>query len=639
MAEVRPPVLYLSVRSSIIAQSPPAKISSLVLAAVAAVGIALHLLLRFAWSFSGHAATWPLWIVLTVGGLPLLWQLVGKALQRDFGADWLAGLSIITGALLGEYLAASIVVLMLSGGEALEAYAVREASRVLEALAKRMPDTAHRRLGGKLADVPLAEIAIGDLLVVYPHESCPVDGTVAEGHGTMDESYLTGEPYAMSKAPGAAVLSGAINGEAALVIRADRKAVDSRYAQIMRVMRESEQRRPRLRRLGDLLGGWYTPLAVALGAVAWLISGEASRFLAVLVVATPCPLLISIPVVILGSVSLAAQRGIVIRNPAVLEQIPNCRTMIFDKTGTLTYGEPRLTDVVVASGFTVDEVLRWGATVERYSKHPLARAVCKGAAERGIAPAEAIDISERAGDGLRGTVAGRRLRVTSRKILAGEQSPDLALLPPAEPGMECILLVDDRYAATLQFRDEPRRDGASFIKHLGPKHHFGKLMLVSGDRLSEVQYLADKVGITEIYAGQSPEQKVEIVRRETAQAPTLFIGDGINDAPALLVATVGVAFGQTNDVTGEAAGAVIMDTSLEKVDELLHLGRRMRRIALQSALGGMGLSMAGMVLAALGYLPPVAGAVFQEVIDVIAVLNALRAAWPPRELSDLPAPR
>ena len=580
-----------------------------------------------------------MWIVLIVGGLPLLGQLGGKALERDFGADWLAGLSIVTGALLGEYLAASIVVLMLSGGEALEAYAVREASRVLEALAKRMPDTAHRRLDGTLVDVPLAEIAIGDLLVVYPHESCPVDGTVVEGHGTMDESYLTGEPYAMSKAPGAAVLSGAINGEAALVIRADRKAVDSRYAQIMRVMRESEQRRPQLRRLGDLLGGWYTPLAVALGAVAWLVSGEPSRFLAVLVVATPCPLLIAIPVVILGSISLAAQRGIVVRNPAVLEQIPQCRTMIFDKTGTLTYGEPRLTDVVVAPDFAVADVLRWGATVERYSKHPLARAVCNGAAERGIAPGEASDISERAGDGLRGTVAGRRLRVTSRKILTAEQSPDLARLPPAEPGMECVIFVDERYAATLQFRDEPRRDGAPFIKHLGPKHLFRKLMLVSGDRLSEVQYLADKVGIREIYAGQSPEQKVEIVRRETAQAPTLFIGDGINDAPALLVATVGVAFGQTNDVTGEAAGAVIMDTSLEKVDELLHLGRRMRRIALQSALGGMVLSMAGMVLAALGYLPPVAGAVFQEVIDVIAVLNALRAAWPPRELSDLQAPR
>ncbi len=596
-------------------------------------------MLRFAWSFSGDAAAWPLWIVLIVGGLPLLGQLGGKALERDFGADWLAGLSIVTGALLGEYLAASIVVLMLSGGEALEAYAVREASRVLEALAKRMPDTAHRRLDGTLVDVPLAEIAIGDLLVVYPHESCPVDGTVVEGHGTMDESYLTGEPYAMSKAPGAAVLSGAINGEAALVIRADRKAVDSRYAQIMRVMRESEQRRPQLRRLGDLLGGWYTPLAVALGAVAWLVSGEPSRFLAVLVVATPCPLLIAIPVVILGSISLAAQRGIVVRNPAVLEQIPQCRTMIFDKTGTLTYGEPRLTDVVVAPDFAVADVLRWCATVERYSKHPLARAVCNGAAERGIAPGEASDISERAGDGLRGTVAGRRLRVTSRKILTAEQSPDLARLPPAEPGMECVIFVDERYAATLQFRDEPRRDGAPFIKHLGPKHLFRKLMLVSGDRLSEVQYLADKVGIREIYAGQSPEQKVEIVRRETAQAPTLFIGDGINDAPALLVATVGVAFGQTNDVTGEAAGAVIMDTSLEKVDELLHLGRRMRRIALQSALGGMVLSMAGMVLAALGYLPPVAGAVFQEVIDVIAVLNALRAAWPPRELSDLQAPR
>ena len=248
----------------------------------------------------------------------------------------------------------------------------------------------------------------------------------------MDESYLTGEPYAMSKAPGAAVLSGAINGEAALVIRADRMAVDSRYAQIMRVMRESEQRRPQLRRLGDLLGGWYTPLAVALGAVAWLISGEASRFLAVLVVATPCPLLIAIPVVILGSMSLAAQRGIVVRNPAVLEQISTCRTMIFDKTGTLTYGEPRLTERHSRPASPVDDVLRLGAT-----RRTLLQASAgpghlqRRGRRRGARPGEAVDISERPGDGLRGTVAGRRLRVTSRKILTGKQSPDPAKLPPA----------------------------------------------------------------------------------------------------------------------------------------------------------------------------------------------------------------
>ena len=292
----------------------------------------------------------PLILCLVFGGVPLVLGLLVKLLRREFGSDLLAGISIVTSVLLGEYLAGTLVVLMLSGGEALEAYAVRSASSVLEALARRMPSLAHRKHDGTLADVPLEEVAVGDILVVFPHEICPVDGTVVEGHGAMDESYLTGEPYLMSKAPGSAVLSGAINGETALTIRADKLAVDSRYAKIMQVMRASEQRRPRLRRLGDQLGAFYTPLAVAIALAAWAVSGDPTRFLAVLVVATPCPLLIAIPVAIIGAISLAARRGIIIKDPAVLEKIDTCRTAIFDKTGTLTYGQPQLTEVIPAPG-------------------------------------------------------------------------------------------------------------------------------------------------------------------------------------------------------------------------------------------------------------------------------------------------
>ncbi|MBL9095007.1 MAG: cadmium-translocating P-type ATPase [Planctomycetaceae bacterium] len=625
---------FTSSGSFIIGTSKREQLKALFIAAVAVGGIALHLILRFGCDASPQIAACPLWIVLIVGGSPLVVELAAKALRREFGSDLLAGLSIVTGTVLGEYLAAAIVVLMLSGGEALEAYAVRRASRVLEALAKRMPQVAHRRVGGTLLETDLESVVIGDLLVVLPHESCPVDGEVVEGHGSMDESYLTGEPYAMSKAPGAAVLSGAINGETALTIRATRRAADSRYAQIMRVMRESEQRRPQLRRLGDALGAWYTPAAVTLAAAAWLVSGDPVRFLAVLVVATPCPLLIAIPVVILGSISLAAQRGIVVKNPAVLEQIETCRTMILDKTGTLTYGEPRLTEVNVAAAWTEIEALRLTAALERYSKHPLARAIEAASRSRGIDVPEATEVAERPGDGLRGIVNGRRLRVTSRNAFTADGSVDAKSLPPPQPGLECVVMIDGRYAATFVFRDEPRREGARFIEHLAPRHAFRKLMIVSGDRRSEVEYLAEQVGIEELFAGQSPEQKVAIVRRETERARTVFIGDGINDAPALAAATVGIAFGRDNDVTGEAADVVVMDTSLERVDELLHIGRRMRRIALESAVGGMVVSVVGMFVAAAGYLPPVAGAVFQEVIDVIAVLNALRSAWPPRELSD-----
>ncbi len=604
------------------------------IALVAIAGIALHLVLRFIVPSSTGSAQAPLIAVLVLGGIPLVFELLVALSRRQFGSDLLAGISIITSALLDEYLAGALVVLMLSGGEALENYAARRASSVLRALAARMPSVAHRRRDSQIEDVALGEIAIGDAVVVFPHEVCPVDGTVLEGHGVMDESYLTGEPYQMSKAPGSDVLSGAINGEAALVIEAHKLAIDSRYAKIMEVMRASEQQRPRLRRLGDTLGAFYTPLAVAIALVAWWTSGDATRFLSVMVVATPCPLLIAIPVAIIGSISLAARRSIIVKNPAVLEQIDTCRTIIFDKTGTLTYGEPRLTEQLAAPGFEPRDVLTLAASVERYSKHPLAKALLLAADAAGVKPLEANQISEPPGQGLRGTVDGRVVQITSRKLLAGRNPRLSADLPAQAGGLECVVLVDNRYAATYRFRDEPRTEGKSFIRHLRPKHQFNRIMIVSGDRESEVRYLADKVGIRDVFASQSPEEKLDIVQRETARSRTLYLGDGINDAPALMAATVGVAFGQHSDVTSEAADAVIMDSSLTRVDELLHISRRMRRIALESAIGGMALSIIGMLLAAAGYLPPVAGAISQEVIDVACVLNALRAGIGPRELTD-----
>jgi heavy metal translocating P-type ATPase len=620
--------------------------SGYILGGIAAMSVALigvHLLLRFGVGATGtvwgvRRADIPLVVCLVLGGLPLIITLVGKLFRGEFGSDLLAGLSIITSVLLGEYLAGSLVVLMLSGGEALESYAVRSASSVLDALARRMPATAHRRSDGTLVDVPLEAVAVGDTLVVYPHEICPVDGTVIEGRGSMDESYLTGEPYRMSKVPGSSVLSGAINGAAALTIRANRLAVDSRYAKIMEVMRASEERRPQMRRLGDRLGALYTPLAIAIALVAWLASGSSTRFLAVLVVATPCPLLIAIPVAIIGSISLAARRGIVIKDPGVLETIGECRIAILDKTGTLTYGQPRLSELIPGLGFERADVLGLVASLESYSKHPLAGAVLAGARAEGVAWPEASQVREPPGEGLRGTVAGREVQVTSRKKLLAQDPRLESELPPVGGGLECMILVDGHYAATLRFRDEPRSDGAPFIRHLGPRHQFDRVMLVSGDRESEVRDLAERVGITETYASQSPEQKLEIVRDETRTAPTVFLGDGINDAPALTAATVGIAFGQNSDITSEAAGAVILESSLQRVDELLHIGRRLRMIVLQSAVGGMALSLFGMALAAAGRLPPVAGAIFQEVIDVLAVANALRAARPPRSLTDYEAP-
>ena len=600
------------------------------IAGITLLAIALHLVLRFAAHASARAVLAPLIVALVIGGTPLIFDLAKKLIKREFGSDLLAGISILTAVVLGQYLVAAIVVLMLSGGSALEEFATARASSVLDALARRMPGIAHRRSADGAKDVKLEEIRIGDELIVLPHEICPVDGAVIEGRGRMDEAYLTGEPYEISKMAGSQVISGAINGDAALVIRAEKLAVDSRYARIMKVMQSSEQQRPRLRRLGDQLGAWYTPVALILAGGAALVSRDMHRFLAVVVVATPCPLLLAIPTAIIGAISVAARRSIIIKNPAVLEQLDSCRTLIFDKTGTLTYGRPTLTGIICAEGFENAEVLRLAASLEQYSKHPLAGAITSEAEKRETRLLPVTELSEPPGEGLRGAVDGREVRITGRK-----QAEELgAVLPAMSSGLECAVFIDGRYAATMRFHDAPRGDSRLFIQHLKPRHGVRKVMLVSGDRESEVRYLAESVGISEVRAGKSPEEKLAIVKEETAKGKTLFVGDGINDAPALTAATVGVAFGSQSDIITEAADAVILEPSLGKIDELMHIGRRMRRIALQSALGGMLASIVGMIAAAMGYLPPIGGAIAQEIIDLFAVLNAVRVALPGDDLQD-----
>ena len=596
----------------------------MVIALGSIVAIALHFAL---------SSNVPLLVLIGFGGVPLLIQIMLNFCKCSIGADFLGAIELVASTMLTQYLAAVLIVLMLAGGQALERYAMRRASAVLRALADRMPSLAHRKNGEEIEDVALADIAIGDNIVVFPHETAPVDGEVVEGHGSMDESYLTGEPYQVSKTIGADVLSGAINGEAVLVIRAGKIAQDSRYAQIMGVMQEAEQKRPSMRRIADELGGWYSALALVITGVVWHTTGNSLTALAVLVVATPCPLIIAIPITIISAISMAARHGIIIKDPTVLERLPTCRTAIFDKTGTLTYGKPKLTEIIPAEGLVANDILQSAASLERYSKHPLANAILQAAEQKKLSMIEAESVSEKAGQGLTGKVMGHDIFVTSRKKLLRTQ-PDIKL-PLTAAGLECIIMQDGKYAATFRFRDAPRSDGKTFIGHLGPAHQFNKVMLVSGDRDSEVTYLADFLGIKEMLASQSPEQKVAVVRAETLKAQTLFMGDGINDAPALASATVGIAFGQHSSVTAEAAGAVIMENSLKKVDELIHISTKLRRIALQSAIGGIMVSIIGMGFAASGYISPVQAALLQELIDVIAIANALRMTWGNRVEIDL----
>lgn len=606
-------------------RSLPSKLRwQLMIISISLIAILISIIFYFTSLFSPDI---PLLIAIIIGGIASIFHIILKLLKGDLGADLLAGIALITAVILHQYLAAVIIILMVSSGQALEAYAMRKASSVLLALSERMPSLVHRRVENEIEDISFLNIRIGDQIVVYPHETCPVDGIVIEGQGSMDESYLTGEPYQVSKAPGSSVISGAMNGESVLILRAEKLPSDSRYASIVAVLKEAEQRRPNLRRLGDQIGALFAPIALLFACVAWYLSGDAIRFLAVLVIATPCPLLIAIPITLISAISMAAKQSIIIKDPTVLERLPTCRTAIFDKTGTLTYGKPVLTEVLTTDKMTADFVLQNVASLERYSKHPLANAVLQAARKKNLILLNATNVSEKPGEGLTGIIENHKIHITHRKKLLKSNSDLLNKIPPSVAGLECIILIDGDYAATLRFHDIPREESKSFIGHLSPSHQFNKIMLVSGDRESEVNCLGALLNLSELHASQTPQQKLAIVRSEMTKAPTLFMGDGINDAPALTAATVGIAFGQLSNVTAEAASAVIMENTLRKVDELIHLSLATRKIALQSAIGGMVLSLIGIVFAAAGYISPVAGAIFQELIDIIAITNALRLIW------------
>lgn len=604
----------------------------LLIVGVSLIAIVLSMLSRF---FLISSPELPLVIAIVFCGIPALLQILMKLLKGDLGADSLAAIAIVTAVILHQYLAAIIIILMIASGQALEGYAMRKASSVLFALAERMPSIAHRKVDHTIEDVPLLAIKVDDYIVVYPHETCPVDGVVVEGQGSMDESYLTGEPYQISKVPGAFVLSGAINGESVLILQAQKLPADSRYASIVTVLQEAEQKRPTIRRLGDQIGAIFAPLVLIFSLLTWYFTGDAIRFLAVLVIATPCPLLIAIPITLISAISMAAKQAIIIKDPTVLERLPTCKTAIFDKTGTLTYGKPVLTKIDTYRADT-DFILQHVASLERYSKHPLASAVLTAAKKKKLVLLNASSISEKPNSGLSGVIGKNKIHITNRKKFFIDQPECVNQLPPVTSGLECIVLLNGQYAATMHFHDMPRKESKSFINHLAPSHQFNKIMLVSGDRESEVKYFGELLNFSEIYASQTPEQKLAIVQAERKKAATLFMGDGINDAPALTAATVGIAFGEFSNVTAEAAGAVIMENTFKKVDELIHLSLAMRKIALQSAMGGMTLSVIGMGFAAAGFISPVMGAILQECIDVLAIMNALQLIWGRKIEADFP---
>ena len=552
-----------------------------------------------------------------------------RSLRRGvLGIDVIALLAIVGAVALGEHLAAIIIALMAAGGSALEEFAEARARRELAALVGRTPRIAHRREADHVADVPVDAVRPNDVLLIKPGEIIPVDGSVETEAATLDESALTGEPVPQTRARGEAVPSGVVNAGGPFSLRATATAEHSTYAAVVRLVRAAERERPPLVRLADRWSLGFLASTLLLGGGAWWITADATRALAVLVVATPCPLILAAPVALICGVSRAARRGIIVKGGGVLERLARARTVLFDKTGTLTTGSPRITGVEALDGFDPDDVLRRAASLAQTSQHVVAGAIVAAARALDLPLALPHDTKEIPGGGLAGTVDGVRLLLGSAGLLDATGIP-----PPSEGSIARMaaaaasvawVAFDGQIAGALLLADRIRPETPRALRALRTAG-VTRLAMVSGDRPASAEAVATALGLDAVHADVSPAGKIELVRAERAAAPTAMVGDGINDAPALAAADVGIAMGARGAAAAaEAADMVLLVDRLDRVGEAVGIAKRARGIALQSILAGMGLSAAAMIVAAFGYLPPVAGALLQEVIDVAVILNALR---------------
>ena len=550
-----------------------------------------------------------------------------------FAADLVAMLAVVTALLLGQPLAGLIVVLMQTGGEALERYAEGRASRAVHDLEAAAPRQAHRVRAGITEDIEADAVAEGDELLVRPGELVPCDGIVLAGRSHVDTARLTGEPLPVSAAAGTRLLSGSLNLDGPLTLRVTAPARASQYARIVELVRTAQASKSPLQRLADRYAVWFTPLTLLVCAAAYWGSRDPLRVLAVLVVATPCPLILATPVAVVGGINRAARRGIVFRHGSALEQLAGITVAVFDKTGTLTVGRPRVGRVWVAPPYTEAELLRLAAAIEHGSGHLLARTLCDEAEARAIPQAAADEVIESPGEGVSGRVEGRAVAVGGRSYVLRHHPAAVEGLRDALAGagvnkLRAYVAVDGRGAGVVEYADRIRPGITRFFRALR-RLGVHRVMLLSGDEPANAAAVARAVGIDEVYGGLLPEDKVAIVRRLVAEGErVLMAGDGTNDAPAFGSATVGIALASGGGgIAAEAADAVILADDPTRIAEAMVISRRTLRLARQSIWAGLGLSGIAMVAAGLGYIPPVAGALLQEAIDVAVILNALRASF------------
>ncbi|MDB5168946.1 MAG: heavy metal translocating P-type ATPase [Candidatus Saccharibacteria bacterium] len=583
------------------------------------IGLALELQ---GWHTAAH---WVLGTTAIIETFPLLWGMVEDLRTGTYGIDILAATAIVTAVILGQYWAALVVVLMLTGGESLEDFAEHRANSELDALLKHAPQKAHIYQGRKLVDVAVSSIKPGDKILVKPGEVVPVDAVIIEGESSFDESSLTGESLPQARGIGGGIVSGTVNLEGAITAKASASAADSQYQQIIRLVQGAGASQAPFVRLADRYSIPFTFAAYAIAGTVWVLTGSAIRFLEVIIVATPCPLLLAAPIALISGMARASKYGIIVRTGSALEKLAEAKTIAFDKTGTLTRGELELDTIKAYGKHTEDHLLALAASAEQNSSHILAQAVTRAASAKQLKFIKAKNVQEVSGRGLIATVKGQRVLIGRLSLLEEHN-----IILPAGTTKKAVnqtalyIAIDGHLAGTMTFKDELRPESAATLKRLN-ELGFSHTLMVTGDNQTTANSVAKQLGIGEVHAEMLPADKLYVIEKETLR-PLVFVGDGVNDAPVLTAADVGIALGaRGSTAASESADLVILPDSVGHVAIAASIARRTFKIATQSIVVGIALSIILMSVFATGKFSPLLGAVLQEVVDVVVIFNAMRA--------------